>query len=675
MNVSGILIRHQTPRLFREAAENVSIARSATETNERQRFSPRLIIGLMLLGSLTTECAFAQTYLSDMAWTSAVSGWGPVEKDKTNGDQGSGDGGPLILNGVTFAKGLGAHANSDIRYNLAGSCSTFSAQVGVDDDAGNNGSIVFQVLADGVKIYDSGPVYGWGATQSVNVSVAGKNELALIINDAGNGAAWDHGDWADAKVTCNGTPPSSGGQYLSDMTWTSATNGWGPVERDRSNGDLGGADGRVITINGRTYAKGLGVHANSDIRFALSGGCSTFTADVGVDDEAGVNGSIIFQVLADGVKIYDSGPVYGWAGSQSVNVSIAGRTQLALIVVDGGGGLGWDHGDWADAKVNCSGSNPAPPPTSNYVPSAPIVLSGRNGATISGVSITNPNGPCITVTGSSQNIRIENSELGPCLGGILVEGATNVTMDNLYIHDMRSNGNAIDVTFSQNVAITNSRMEYVRTGIYALRSTGMRIERNRFLNVVGPLPRGQFVQFNHVYGAGNRIFCNSGENVLGESYVVEAINLYDSFGEANDPIQIVGNKIKGGGPSGSSGAILLGDAGGAYQVARDNIIVDPGQQGIGVGGGHDISVLNNLIYAKQQSFTNVGLYVWNQDSSQCYNITVQGNQVNWTASNGTKNPSWDAGNCGPVAGWNSNNFSAAFDANALLNTPIAACSQ
>jgi hypothetical protein len=29
--------------------------------------------------------------------------------------------------------------------------------------------------------------------------------------------------------------------------------------------------------------------------------------DVGVDDEVGVNGSVVFQVWADGAKIFDSG--------------------------------------------------------------------------------------------------------------------------------------------------------------------------------------------------------------------------------------------------------------------------------------------------------------------------------------------------------------------------------
>src|SRR5262249_32968963 len=40
------------------------------------------------------------------------------------------------------------------------------------------------------------------------------------------------------------------GAYLSDLNPTFASNGWGPYERDRSNGDLAAADGHVITLNG-----------------------------------------------------------------------------------------------------------------------------------------------------------------------------------------------------------------------------------------------------------------------------------------------------------------------------------------------------------------------------------------------------------------------------------------
>jgi hypothetical protein len=126
------------------------------------------------------------------------------------------------------------------------------------------------------------------------------------------------------------------------------------VERDRSNGETGATDGRTITLNRVTYAKGLGAHATSDIRYALGGTCSTFQAAVGVDDEVGANGSIVFEVWADGAKLYDSGVMRGTSATAPVNVALAGRAELRLVMTMGGDGAAYDHGDWADARVTCS---------------------------------------------------------------------------------------------------------------------------------------------------------------------------------------------------------------------------------------------------------------------------------------------------------------------------------
>jgi chitodextrinase len=141
------------------------------------------------------------TYLSDLTWVGTpVNGWGPVEKDTSNGEYGAGDGHTITLNGVTYAKGLGAHANSEIRYNLGGSYSRFLSDIGVDDEEGSLGSIVFQVWVDGTKIYDSGVMTGATATKTVDVDVSGKNELKLVITNAGDNINYDHGDWANARL-------------------------------------------------------------------------------------------------------------------------------------------------------------------------------------------------------------------------------------------------------------------------------------------------------------------------------------------------------------------------------------------------------------------------------------------------------------------------------------------
>ena len=97
-------------------------------------------------------------------------------------------------------------------------------------------------------------------------------------------------------VTLAGPPLQTG--YLSDQQWLEASNFWGPVERDKSNGEQAAGDGKTITIGGKTYAKGLGVHAASSILFYNGAHCATLTSDIGVDDEETGNGKVDFQVWA-----------------------------------------------------------------------------------------------------------------------------------------------------------------------------------------------------------------------------------------------------------------------------------------------------------------------------------------------------------------------------------------
>jgi hypothetical protein len=150
--------------------------------------------------------------------------------------------------------------------------------------------------------------------------------------------------------------------YLGGIAWTAMANGWGPAERNRSNGENADGDGAAITLNGKGYAKGLGVHAPSAIRYPLGGACQTFKAEVGVDDEVGANGSITFEVWADGATLYDSGLMTGQTATKTVSVSVANRSELTLIVTDGGNGITSDHGDWANARVACTAPTAAAVP-------------------------------------------------------------------------------------------------------------------------------------------------------------------------------------------------------------------------------------------------------------------------------------------------------------------------
>lgn len=147
--------------------------------------------------------------------------------------------------------------------------------------------------------------------------------------------------------------PPAGTSYLSDLTWLSAASGWGPVERDTSNGESDAGDGHPITIGGTVFTKGLGAHAPSDISFYTGKACEKVTADVGVDDEKGTRGTVTFEIWADGTKVASTGVLTNAMSAQPITADVTGAQVVHLVVTDAGDGNDSDHADWADARLSC----------------------------------------------------------------------------------------------------------------------------------------------------------------------------------------------------------------------------------------------------------------------------------------------------------------------------------
>lgn len=106
--------------------------------------------------SVAAPLAAGATGLGDDPWLSADNGRGPVERNTGNGESKAGDGHPIKLGGVTYAKGLGTNAPSTVTYYLAGRCTTVSSTVGLDDEKTGAGSVTFEIWADGGKVADTG---------------------------------------------------------------------------------------------------------------------------------------------------------------------------------------------------------------------------------------------------------------------------------------------------------------------------------------------------------------------------------------------------------------------------------------------------------------------------------------------------------------------------------------
>jgi hypothetical protein len=140
------------------------------------------------------------TYLSDLAPADykfepfLQLDW-PLRNDR------SVSGGFLSLRGAEYPKGLGVHSRSSVTYRLDGKFRWFHSVLGIDDDTGGKGSVVFEVLADGKRTYKSDLLTGTSAAESLErLDVAGVKLLTLRVDYATQGDILDHANWCDAVV-------------------------------------------------------------------------------------------------------------------------------------------------------------------------------------------------------------------------------------------------------------------------------------------------------------------------------------------------------------------------------------------------------------------------------------------------------------------------------------------
>ncbi len=109
----------------------------------------------------------------------------------------------LTVGGVSYVRGIGAHAPGDLTVNLGGGCERFTAVAGVDAEVSSaTARVAFTVLADGVTLYTSPPVTLASGPAVIDLDVTGRSALRLVLGDGGNGIDFDHADWADARLLC-----------------------------------------------------------------------------------------------------------------------------------------------------------------------------------------------------------------------------------------------------------------------------------------------------------------------------------------------------------------------------------------------------------------------------------------------------------------------------------------
>ncbi|WGL15568.1 NPCBM/NEW2 domain-containing protein [Microbulbifer bruguierae] len=128
--------------------------------------------------------------------------------------------------------------------------------------------------------------------------------------------------------------------YLSDYRELSVTQQWGHLSRDRAVND------DPLDIFGHRFAKGLGVHAFSQVEFRIPEGARYFHSFYGLN-RSGENGRVRFRILLDGKSAWQSGAI-GWQAPGEVVLPVSDAETLTLQV-HGMGSIISDHANWAEA--------------------------------------------------------------------------------------------------------------------------------------------------------------------------------------------------------------------------------------------------------------------------------------------------------------------------------------
>jgi hypothetical protein len=146
-----------------------------------------------------------------------------------------------------------------------------------------------------------------------------------------------------------------GRYWLTDFGWEASSSSWGPIEIDRSNGSESAGDGAPLSVGGRGFERGIGLHAPSLIFVRLGGTCQRFTAGVGVDDGGGSRGSAQFRVVADDEQLWESPIMLATSLPARVEVGLEGKRWMRLEVTTGDDGPEGDWADWLEPELSCDG--------------------------------------------------------------------------------------------------------------------------------------------------------------------------------------------------------------------------------------------------------------------------------------------------------------------------------
>ncbi len=156
-----------------------------------------------------------------------------------------------------------------------------------------------------------------GHKVDAEVNLKDVKKLFLVVSDADDGFSCDWADWLEPTLIKGDTRKD-----LTELNWTRAEADWGAVQKNKN------AAGGPLVVAGKSFAKGIGTHANSVIAFELDGSWEKLKVGCGLDgggtqQNNGAATSVKFAVYADAPPTSSSGKIGGNEQREAEN-AIAG---------------------------------------------------------------------------------------------------------------------------------------------------------------------------------------------------------------------------------------------------------------------------------------------------------------------------------------------------------------
>jgi len=223
--------------------------------------------------------------------------------------------GKMKVMGTSYEKGFAADANAMIVVYVPDSIVGFKATAALDDtgigQTNSTTTMRFYVFdADPLTSLTNSPVsalaYSGVITRHnteaklLEADVTGATTLTIVVGDCGDGYDYDRADLVNAVLIDKDGKETP----LTDLTETSYTSNWSNLHKNTN------VEGGTLSIDGQTYANGLGLNAYGTLIYNLPADKNyvKFRALCGLDDSAikdntkSTGCTLEFMVYADNVS-------------------------------------------------------------------------------------------------------------------------------------------------------------------------------------------------------------------------------------------------------------------------------------------------------------------------------------------------------------------------------------